>query len=146
MRKYMKFGLIALVAIIALGVGITAIAFAESPEGEVTENGGPGQIFIGKLADILGLDEGEVADAVQQARQEMREEMQQQRLQTALEEGLITEAEAKQIREWWDSRPEALQQPGAAAHLRLRNELCHQFGSPERIRMSNTWRHQLNLP
>jgi len=142
----MKYGIISIVAIIAHAGGITAIVTAESPEGEAGSAGGPRQIFLSKVADILGLDEGEVADAVQQARQEMREEMQQQRLQTALEEGLITEAEAKQIREWWDSRPEALQQPGAAAHLRLRNELCHQFGSPERIRMSNTWRHQLNLP
>jgi len=138
----MKFGLIALVAIIALGVGITAVVSAESPEGEAGSAGGPRQIFISKVADILGLDEEQLADAFIQARQEMWEECCEQRLQRAVEEGRITEGEAEQIREWLQSRPEALQQPGAAAHLRLRNELCHQFGSPERIRMSNTWRHQ----
>jgi hypothetical protein len=42
----------------------------------------------------------------------MREECQQQRLQNAIDEGLITDAEAEQIEEWWDSRPEALQQLG----------------------------------
>lgn len=142
MKKRTKFAVIAIVAIVALASGITAIAFAESPEGEAGSDSGPGQVFISKVADILGLDEEQLADAFIQARQEMWEECCEQRLQRAVEEGRITEGEAEQIREWWDSRPEALQQPGAAAHLRLRNELCHQFGSPERIRMSNTWRHQ----
>jgi hypothetical protein len=112
MKRYMKYGIIAIVAVVALSTGITAVVSAESPEAEVGSDTGPGQIFIGKLADILGLDEGEVADAIQQARQEMREEMQQQRLQKALEEGLITEEEAEQIQDWWDSRPEAMQQLG----------------------------------
>ncbi|MBA7470919.1 hypothetical protein ES703_50386 [subsurface metagenome] len=146
MRKYMKYGIISIVAIIALGVGITAVVSAESPEGEVGSDGGPRQIFLSKVADILGLDEEQLADAFLQAQQEMRDEAQEQCLQTAVEEGLITEQEAEQIREWWDSRPEALQQLGAQAHLRLRNELCDQFGSPGHLRMSNTWRYQMNLP
>jgi hypothetical protein len=113
MKKYMKVGLIALAAVTALSFGFTAIAAAQSTDGVVTDKEGPGQMFVGKLADILGLDEGQVSDAVQQARQEMREECQQQRLQNAIDEGLITDAEAEQIEEWWDSRPEAMQKLGA---------------------------------
>ena len=112
MKKYMKVGLVVIAAVTALSFGFTAIASADSDEGEVSTTVERGQIFIGKLAEILGLDEGEVADAVQQAHQEMREEMQQQRLQKAIDEGLITEEEAEQIQEWWDSRPEAMQQLG----------------------------------
>ena len=121
MTKYMKFGLIAIVALTALSVGITAIAFAESPEVEVGGDGGPRQIFLSKVADILGLEEEQVADAFVQAQQEMREEAQEQRLQRAVDDGRIAEAEAEQIREWLQNRPEALQQLGPPAHPHLRN-------------------------
>lgn len=126
MKKYMKVGLIAIAAITALSFGFTAIASAQSTEGGVTVNEGPGQMFIGKLAGILGMEEGEVSDAMQQARREMGEEFKQQRLQNALGEGLITDAEAEQIQEWWDSRPEAMHQLGAQGRHHLRNTLCHQ--------------------
>ena len=119
MKKYMKVGLIALAAVTALSFGFTALASADSAEGEVSATVEPGQIFTGKLADILGLDEGQVSDAVQQARQDMMQEFQAQRLQNAIDEGLITEEEAGQIQDWWDSRPEAMQQlgpPGGFGH------------------------------
>lgn len=112
MKKYMKVGLIALAAITALSFGATAIASAQSTDSEVTAAVEPGQIFAGKLAGILGLDEEQVSDAIHQARQEMMQECQQQRLQNAVDEGLITEEEAEQIQAWWDSRPEAMQQLG----------------------------------
>ena len=112
MKKYMKVGLIALAAVTALSFGFTAIAAVQSTEGGVTVNEGPGQMFAGKLADILGLEEGQVSDAVQQTHWEMRGEFQQQRLLNALDEGLITDAEAEQIQEWWDSCPEAVQRLG----------------------------------
>ena len=130
MKRYMKYGIIAIVAVVALSAGITAVVSAESPEGEAGSDTGPGHIFFSKVASILGLDEGEVADAMQQARQEMREEMLQQRLQTALEEGLITAEEAEQIQDWWDSRPDALQQLGPQGHQHMRNTWCHQMNIP----------------
>ena len=130
MRKYMKFGLIAIVALTALSVGITAIAFAESPEGEAGSAGGPRQIFLSKVADILELDEEQLADAFVQACQEMRDEAQGQRLQNAIDEGLITEEEAEQIREWLQNRPEALQQLGAQGRHHMRNTWCNQMNLP----------------
>jgi hypothetical protein len=146
MKKYMKVGLIAIAAISVLSFCITAVVSAESPDGVAGGDGEPRQVFLGKVAATLGLGEDQVADAVKQARQEMREECQQQRLQNALDEGLITDTEAGQIQDWWDSRPEAMQQLGAQAHLRLRNEECHKLGSPEHLGISNMWRHQMNLP
>lgn len=112
MNKYMKVGLIGLAVIMALSFGFTAIASAHSTEGEAETGKDLRQIFVGKLADILGLDEEQVDDAMQQAKQEMREECEQQRIQKALDEGLITEEEAEQIQGWRDNRPEAMQQLG----------------------------------
>lgn len=124
MTKYMKFGLIAIAALTALSVGLTAVSFADSPEADTSSDGGLRQVFISKVAGILGLEEEQVASAFIQARQEMREEFQQQRLQSAIDEGLITEAEAEQIQEWWDSRPQALQ---TMSQFHLRNTMCHQM-------------------
>lgn len=124
MRKHMKIGLIAIAAILALTAGLTAVSFADSPEADTGSDGGPRQVFISKVAEILGLDEEQVADAFIQAHQEMWDEFQQQRLQEAVENGLITEEEADQIQEWWDSRPEALQNMG---QFHLRNARCHQM-------------------
>ena len=101
MKKYTKFGVIAIAAILALTVGLTAVAFAQSPD-EADSNGGPGQIFIGKVAGILGLDEGQVADAFAQARSEMKAE----RLQNLIDQGVITQEEADQLKEWWEARPD----------------------------------------
>jgi len=126
----MKYGIISLVAIIALSIGITAVVSAQSPEGEAGNDCGLRQIFIGKVADILELDEEQVTDAFMQARQEMWEEALEQRLQTAVDEGLITEEEAEQIQEWWDSRPEAMQQLGPLGHNHMRNTWCHQMNLP----------------
>jgi len=127
MKKYMKFGLIAIVALAALSVGLTAVSFADSPDDVANSDGGPRQIFISKVAAILELDEEQVADAFIQARQEMREEFQQQRLQTAIDEGLITEAEAEQIQWWWDICPKAMQQLGPLGGFHMRNTWCHQM-------------------
>ena len=121
MKRYMKYGIIAIVAVVALSAGITAVVSAESPEGEAGSDTGPGQIFLSKVAGILEIDEGELADVFKQARQEMRGEALEQRLQRAIEEGRITEEEADQIREWLDSRPEALQQLGPPGHPHHRN-------------------------
>ncbi|HUU63473.1 MAG TPA: hypothetical protein VMX96_06100 [Dehalococcoidia bacterium] len=129
MKRYMKYGIIAIVAVVALSAGITAVVSAQSPEAEVGSDTGPGQIFLSKVADILESDEEELADAFKQARQEMCEEMQKQRLQSMLEEGLITAEEAEQIQDWWDSRPEAMQQLGPPGH-HMRNTWCHQMNMP----------------
>jgi len=120
MRKHLKVGVIALVAVAVLAAVVgTSVAFAGSSDGDVDTDGGPGKIFISKVANILGLEEDQVSDAFRQARQEMFQEAQEQRLQKAIENGLITEEEATQIREWWQDRPEALQSLGQPGHHQI---------------------------
>ncbi|MCK4324296.1 MAG: hypothetical protein KAW89_07180 [Armatimonadetes bacterium] len=119
MKKHMKLGVVAIVAVLALTAGIAATALALSPEGEAASVDGPRQVFVSKVADILGLEDEQVADAFRQASQQMREEAQQQRLQEAVENGLITEEEAGMIQEWWQDRPEAIQQLGPPGGFNL---------------------------
>ena len=167
MKRFVKFGAIALVPIIALTSVIGTAVFADSAEDNaITEEapicGGPMHRALGalnaKVADILGVDKEVLADAFRQAWEEVRDELgesdedvtpkdlviskvaailgiseeqltaateqaiqelqaevqeriqerQEERLQEAVENGTITEDEANQIREWWQSRPAAL--------------------------------------
>ena len=127
MKKYMKFGVIAIAAILALTAGITAVAFAQSPDSEADSDGGPGQVLISKVAAILGLDEEVVADAFAQARSEMMEEAQASRLQNLIDQGVITQEEADQYQEWWDARPD-IPLPGPFGDGMERGRGC--WGSP----------------
>lgn len=124
MRKHKKFLVIAVAAALVLTVGLTTVALADS-----TSDGdnGPVRTFISKVASILGLGEEQVADAFEQARQEIRDEAQGQCLQDAVEEGRITEEEADQIRQWWQNRPEALEEFGCREGLQLRHAWRHQW-------------------
>jgi len=124
MRKHKKLLVIAVAATLVLTVGLTTVALADSPgDGD----NGPVRAFISKVASILGLEEEQVADAFEQARQEMRDEAQGQCLQDAVEEGRITEEEADQIRQWWQNRPEALEEFGCREGLQLRHAWRHHW-------------------
>ena len=116
MKRYLKIGAVALLAVAIIGViAGSAIAFADSSEGDAdATTQGPRQVFVAKVAEQLGLETEQVANAFQQAHQEMCQEAQQLRLQKALEEGLITEDEASEIQDWWQQQPEALQKLGPA--------------------------------
>ena len=121
MRRYLKPGAIALavVAILAVIVG-TTVAFADSPDEEAT-TAGPRDVFIGKVAESLGLDEAQVAEAFHNAVQDMFTERLVLRLDRAVEEGIITEGEATEIMDWVNDRPEALKKlrpPGDRFQMR----------------------------
>jgi hypothetical protein len=64
--------------------------------------------FINKVADKLGMPPDKVAAALQEARRETAGQSGRQRLQQAVENGVITQSEADQVREWWKNRPGAV--------------------------------------
>jgi predicted DNA-binding protein (UPF0251 family) len=64
--------------------------------------------LLPRVAQILGISEETLTNAVKQARQEMRDEAISNRLAKAVEKGLIDEDEADAIKEWWGQRPEVL--------------------------------------
>ncbi len=106
MSKKMKVLVSVLVAVLMLVGSGSAIAMAqeeEEPEPTVEANG-----LLTRVAEILGIPEEDLVDAFGQARQEMTEEVFLNALDKAVEEGLITQGEADEIREWWEQKPDVL--------------------------------------
>ena len=110
MPKKMKVLVSVLVAVLLLTVGGTAMVMAqeeEEPAPQAEANG-----LLARVAEILDIPEEDLMSAVTQARQEIVPERCEgafeQVLDRAVEEGLITPDEADEIREWWEERPEAL--------------------------------------
>ena len=57
---------------------------------------------------ILGLDETQVQDALDQATAEIRDERLQQKLDSLVESGRLTQEQADEYSEWAQARPEGL--------------------------------------
>jgi hypothetical protein len=64
--------------------------------------------FINKVAEKLGVPPDKVRAAFQEARKERVDQSVTQRIQEAVQNGVITQNEAEQIRGWWRSRPDAV--------------------------------------
>ncbi|MFC2058822.1 hypothetical protein ACFLTS_04170 [Chloroflexota bacterium] len=80
--------------------------------GTILGRGISNEDLIAKVAEILGLDEQQLSDAIEQAKQERNTEVVDNWLDTWLEkavgEGIITEEEAGQIEEWWGQKPDVI--------------------------------------
>ncbi len=108
MSKRVKVLVSVLVAVLLLVASGTAIAMAqeeEEPAPPVESNG-----LLARVAEILGISEEDLIDAFGQARQEIREEVFYEALDKAVAEDIITEEEAEEIAEWWQQKPDVLDQ------------------------------------
>ena len=108
MSKRVKVLVSVLVAVLLLVASGTAIAMAQEEEESappVESNG-----FLARVAEILGIPEEDLIDAFGQARQEMREEVFLNALDKAVEEEIITQEEAGELKEWWAQKPDVLDQ------------------------------------
>ena len=87
-----------------LAVGITgASVLAHNSDGEQES---PKDTVATKVAEILGVEEQAVKDALQQATQEVRSERVQHRLDHMVEAGRLTQAEADSYLDWYEARPD----------------------------------------
>jgi hypothetical protein len=125
-RKLALIGTAVVLGLAILGLGISTAVVAASDDSsqqasttsvvtasDVTDNEtSPHDIFVGKVAEKLGLDKDTVATAMQEARQEMMDEALAERLQQAVTDGRITQEEADAILAWMQSRPAALDDLG----------------------------------
>ena len=102
MRKRWILVPVALVAM-ALAVATAGVALAHEDNRDSKIGN-----FTSRVAEILGLDEGEVEDAMNQAWQELRDEAMQSKLDSLVEEGRITQEQADEYLDWYQSRPEML--------------------------------------
>ena len=132
---------------LSLVLGILAIAVtggAVLAHRDGVDGQAPSNNFASRVASILGLEDAQVKDAFHQARKEIQAEALQWKLDRQVEQGHITQEEADEYLEWYQSRPEALS-PGFG----FRRFGGHGFFGP-RIRGGPRWHgpriHQEFLP
>lgn len=75
------------------------LAADESDDGEATT-------LVGRVAGILGIDEGQLEDAISQARDELQGEALDAYLQKLVDAGKITEEQAQEYKTWWLGEPD----------------------------------------
>ncbi len=93
-----------IVGVVAI-ISTTAI-FAQTP---TPTPGTPAKTFASRVASILGLSETQVKDAMDQANKEMHNEAIKAKLGAAVASGRITQAQADEYYQWYQSRPEGLE-------------------------------------
>ena len=94
----------ATLAVLAVGVGGGAVLAQESESGDSS----PVKSFVSRVAEILGLEEETVQDAFTQARREMMDDGVERKLDAAVESGKLTQEQADEIQEWYDSKPDSI--------------------------------------
>ena len=100
-KRTVLLGLLA-AAVLLLGVAGGAV-LAQDVD---ARHGGDGKGMASRVAGILGLGEDVVQDAFQQAGREIQDERFESRMDRLVEKGQITEDEAKEAVDWYQSRPE----------------------------------------
>ena len=105
--------IIIVLATAAAIVGITAGAvFAQEEDEEVPQSEARQEAMLERVCEIyeantgVAIDEQELQDAFAEARGEMAAEAMNNRLAAMVENGIITQEEADQYREWHESRPD----------------------------------------
>ena len=89
------------VVMAALAIAITGGAIMAQDEDEDGSKS-----FAGRVAEILGLEEDTVADAMKQAKEDMRDEAVKAKLDALVEDGKMTQEDADAYLEWLESRPD----------------------------------------
>jgi hypothetical protein len=127
MRKRKWFIPIMLLSILLIG-GITGgVVAAASDNSSNTEDQSQAadryQALLDRACAIyeeetgVAIDSGQLKEALDQARSEIQNEALESRLQNLVDEGKMTQEEADQYLEWWQSRPDIeLPLPGLGGH------------------------------
>ena len=107
---------VVVVSVLLIGgvVGGVAVAQSDSPTNteDQSQVADRFQAFLDKVCAIyeektgVAIDSGQLIEALKQARSEMRDEAIENWLQNLVSKGEITQEEADQYLEWWQSRPD----------------------------------------
>jgi hypothetical protein len=103
MRKRWLFAPL-VVGLLALALGAGAVM--AQGDGDGSSLGA--KTFASRVAAILGLDEGQVQDALTQAAGEAREEHLQMKLDRMVEQGKITQEQADEYLLWFEAKPDGI--------------------------------------
>jgi hypothetical protein len=127
MRKRKWFIPVVVVSVLLIGGVVGGVVVAGSNSSSNTEDQSQTadryQALLDRACAIyeentgVAIDSGQLKDALDQARSEMRDEALQNWLQDLVDKGKITQGEADQYLEWWQSRPDIeLPLPGLGGH------------------------------
>ena len=112
MKRNRKYILITVLSI-AVAVGIvTGVVFAQSDNGGDIEPKAQHEALLDRVCEIyeentgVAIDPQALQDAFIKACRELRDEALSNRLQKLVDEGTITQEQADQYLEWWESRPD----------------------------------------
>jgi hypothetical protein len=99
-RKWIIAAVLAVVILLAGSIGSVALAQTGST------SDGSGKTLLARVAAILGIDQQKLEEAFAQAQKEMRDEALDNQLKGLVEKGNITQEQADQYKQWWQSRPD----------------------------------------
>ena len=91
---------------IVVSVVMAALAIALTGGAIMAQDEDSSKTFAGRVAEILGLEEDTVSDAMQQAKEEMRDEALKAKLDALVADGTMTQEDADAYLEWLESRPD----------------------------------------
>ena len=124
MWRSKKLAIVVAVAVVVLAGSIGGAVVAQNGDDSQTE--AQHEALLGKVCEIyqeksgVAIDQEVLRDAFAQAQAEMRTEALQNRLESLVEEGKISEDEAGQYFDWWQSRPDVPVGFGFGGHGGLR--------------------------
>ena len=118
---------VVVVSVLLVGGIVGGVVIAGSDNSSNTENQSQAsdryQALLDRACTIyeektgVAIDSEQLKDALDQARSEIQDEALESRLQDLVDEGKITQEEADQYLEWWQSRPDIeLPLPGLGGH------------------------------
>jgi hypothetical protein len=111
MKRFKKKSLVISLIAVAVAVGVTTgVVFAQDEEENQPE--AQHEALLEKVCDIyeentgVAIDPEALKDAFIAAQDEMMVEAMENHLDKLVEEGIITQEEADQLKEWWEARPD----------------------------------------
>lgn len=133
MTRSKKFVLVTLLATVALVGSISGVVAAQNGDdsqpnaANQTANQTVNQTLLDRVCEIyqentgVAIDPQALEDAFAQAQSEKLQEALDSRLQYLVDQGKITQGEADQYKEWWQSRPDVPLGLGFGGHGGLRD-------------------------
>ena len=110
MWRSKKFIIITVTVAAVVAGCLVGVVFADPENGDASQP----EALLDRVCEIyeentgVTIDPQQLKDAFADARSEMRDEALASRLQHLVDQGQITQEEADQYLEWWESRPDAL--------------------------------------
>lgn len=101
-KKWIIIAVAAAVIILVVGI-IGGVAYAQTTT--PTPSGTAKTTLLGRVAQILGIDQKKVEDAFAQAQKEQRDQAAKNRLDALVKQGRITQQQADDYLKWLESQP-----------------------------------------